>query len=345
MSAGLFSKLESSKLWLVTGVAGFIGSNILECLLLNGQAVIGVDNFSTGNTDNLKEVESRVGTSWKHFELIQGDITDLNFCRKICADVNYVLHQAALGSVPRSIEFPDLTNAANVSGFLNVAIASAESNVEKLVYASSSSVYGDLEESPKREARMGALLSPYAISKFTNELYSQVMAKTHGLSSIGLRYFNVFGPRQDPNGAYAAVIPKWIDQIMLNEAVSVYGDGSNSRDFCYVDNVVQANILAATGKNLPEQAVFNVACGESTSLLNLHNILLEFAKNKGVEYTKEPLFLDARNGDISHSLADISKAQQVLGYEPEFDINSGLRLTFEWFWHKKERRKGGLNAE
>lgn len=320
--------------WLVTGVAGFIGSNLLEALLKLNQTVVGLDNFATGYQRNLNEVQTLVTPQqWSRFKFIEGDIRDLNTCHQACSGVNYVLHQAALGSVPRSVADPITTNAANVTGFLNMLVAARDAKVQRFVYAASSSTYGDHPGLPKVEDRIGKPLSPYAVTKYVNELYAEVFAKAYDTQSIGLRYFNVFGPRQDPVGAYAAVIPKWISSLIKGEPVYINGDGETSRDFCYIDNVVQANLLAATVSN-PDaiDQVYNVAVGERTTLNELYaqlnnNLLPLYPSLKDTK----PIYRDFRSADVRHSLADISKGQILLNYEPAKRLESGIRLTVDWF--------------
>ena len=334
MESELFQNIkQKSDRWLVTGAAGFIGSHLVERLLLLGQEVIGLDNFSTGRESNLQDVEQRVGSSWKNFELQRADIADLEACQAVCSRVDYVLHQAALGSVPRSIADPVATNTANVTGFLNVLLAAKDAKVKRFVYASSSSVYGDLEELPKREGAEGAALSPYAVSKQVNELYARVFEECYDFPSVGLRYFNVFGPRQNPEGPYAAVIPIWIDSLTKGEVATIFGDGNTSRDFCYVENVVQANLLAATVDNSEALGkVYNIAVGDRTSLTDLHGILAEIVSEKSPSAeVKEPCFADFRPGDVPHSHADISLAEKLLGYQPTHRLKQGLQQTVEWF--------------
>lgn len=322
------------KTWLVTGVAGFIGSNLLEALLKLNQRVVGLDNFATGHKRNLDEVQSLVSpVQWGNFNLIQGDIKNLTDCHKACAGVNFVLHQAALGSVPRSVEDPISTNAANVTGFLNMLVAARDARVNRFVYAASSSTYGDHPGLPKVEDTIGKPLSPYAVTKFVNELYAEVFGKTYGLESIGLRYFNVFGPRQDPEGAYAAVIPKWIASMIKGEPVYINGDGETSRDFCFIANVVQANLLAATTNNLDAlNQVFNVALGERTTLNELYsqlyfNLLIHYPHLEGSQAVSR----DFRAGDVRHSLASIDKAKDTLGYQPSQNLKMGLVLAMPWY--------------
>lgn len=326
--------LTTSRTWVITGVAGFIGSNLLETLLKHNQQVVGLDNFSTGFRHNFAAVQKLVSpTQWERFNFIEGDIRDSETCRKACAGADYVLHQAALGSVPRSIEDPANTNANNISGFLNMLIAARDAKVKRFVYAASSSTYGDHPDLPKVEDKIGKPLSPYAVTKLVNELYAEVFARTYNFKSIGLRYFNIFGRRQDPNGAYAAVIPKWFVGLINGEEVFINGDGETSRDFCYIDNCVQANLLAATAQN-PEAAnqVYNVAFGERTSLNELYQSIKEriIARYPQVE-SAQPSRRDFRPGDVRHSLADISKAQNLLGYEPEFSVTKGLDEAANWY--------------
>ena len=326
------------KTWLVTGVAGFIGSNLLETLLKLNQRVIGLDNFATGYQHNLDEVQSLVtAEQWVNFRFIQGDIRQINDCQVACENVDDVLHQAALGSVPRSLKDPITTNSTNIDGFLNMLVAARDAQVKRFVYAASSSTYGDHPALPKVEDNIGKPLSPYAVTKYVNELYADVFAQVYGFKSIGLRYFNVFGQRQDPNGAYAAVIPKWIASMIKGEPVYINGDGETSRDFCYIDNVVQANLLAATTEN-PEATnqVYNVAVGDRTTLNELfwhlhENLLPHFAHLKGFE----PTYRDFRVGDVRHSLADVGKAQQLLGYEPSHRIDEGLAVAMRWYLSQK----------
>lgn len=322
------------QVWLVSGVAGFIGSNLLEALLTQGQVVVGLDNFSTGHKRNLDEIAQSVGPEkWENFSLIEGDIRDLETCRSAVKDVDYVLHQAALGSVPRSIENPIATNATNVDGFLNMLVASRDANVRGFVYAASSSTYGDHPGLPKVEDVIGRPLSPYAITKYVNELYADVFAKAYNFRTIGLRYFNVFGRRQDPEGPYAAVIPKWIAALIQNEPVWINGDGETSRDFCYVQNVVQANLLGATTtKEEATNQVYNVAVGERTTLNDLLRQLQDslLPKFPHLEHFS-PSYRDFRRGDVRHSQADISKARNLLGYDPSHRLSEGLTEAMEWY--------------
>jgi len=328
------SLLRAPKTWLITGVAGFIGSNLLEALLKLNQTVVGLDNFATGYQHNLDEVEGIVSPEqWKRFSFIEGDIRDLETCRKACAGVDFVLHQAALGSVPRSIEDPILTNASNISGFLNMLVAARDAAVRRFVYAASSSTYGDHPDLPKREHQIGKPLSPYAVTKWVNEIYADVFARAYGFKSIGLRYFNVFGPRQDPNGAYAAVIPKWFAALLDGGQVYINGDGETSRDFCFIDNCVQANILAAATENQEALGeVYNVACGERTTLNELFQLIKALVVEGGAEVRGvEPEYRDFRPGDVRHSLADIGKARKLLGYEPRFSVREGLGRAAKWY--------------
>jgi len=335
--------IAQPKTWLVTGVAGFIGSNLLEALLFLNQNVVGLDNFSTGYQHNLDEVQSLVTPKqWGRFCFIEGDIRNLSDCQKSCSGVDYVLHEAALGSVPRSVENPIATNETNISGFLNMLVAARDANVSRFVYAASSSTYGDHTGLPKVENLIGKPLSPYAVTKYVNELYAQVFARTYEFKSIGLRYFNVFGPRQDPNGAYAAVIPKWISSMIQNQAIYINGDGETSRDFCFVSNAVQANLLAATAP-IPEaeemqptfspiNEVYNVAVGDRTTLNELFeqiklNLLSSYPQLQGAR----PNYRDFRAGDVLHSLADISKANTLLGYQPTHRVAEGLRVAMDWY--------------
>jgi UDP-N-acetylglucosamine 4-epimerase len=322
------------KLWLVTGSAGFIGSNLLETLLRLNQMVVGLDNYATGSPGNLDQVRVLVGAErWKHFLKIDGDIQDLNTCKRASHGVDYILHQAALGSVPRSIANPGDSHATNVTGFLNMLVAARDSGVKRFVYASSSSVYGDHPALPKVEDALGQCLSPYAVTKRANELYAEVFGRCYGLSTIGLRYFNVFGPRQDPNGPYAAVIPKWIAAMMRNEAICINGDGETSRDFCYVANVVQANLLAATVQ-APKaiNQVYNVALSARTSLNQLFSLL----RDKLLPWyphlkTCRPVYQGFRPGDVRHSEANIAKAVRLLGYKPSHTVEQGLAEALDWY--------------
>ncbi|MRD72317.1 Vi polysaccharide biosynthesis UDP-N-acetylglucosaminuronic acid C-4 epimerase TviC [Rhodocyclus tenuis] len=334
------------RIWLVTGVAGFIGSNILERLLKLDQRVVGLDNFATGHQRNLDEVQGVVTSEqWNHFKFIQGDIRRLDDCQRACSGVDFVLHQAALGSVPRSLADPIATNETNVTGFLNMLVAARDANVRSFTYAASSSTYGDHPALPKVEGQIGKPLSPYAVTKYVNELYASVFARCYGFKTIGLRYFNVFGPRQDPDGQYAAVIPKWIAALLANEPVYINGDGETSRDFCFVANAIQANLLAATigaplvqGEVLscteesPLDQVYNVAVGDRTTLNQLYE---QLRSNLAQKYSHlqqaEPTYRDFRAGDVRHSQADISKAKKLLGYQPTHSIERGLSEAMAWY--------------
>jgi UDP-N-acetylglucosamine 4-epimerase len=327
---------QAPKVWLVTGVAGFIGSNLLETLLLLNQKVIGLDNFATGHQHNLDEVKSEVSDQqWQNFTFIKGDIRNFEDCQQALTvnnlTVDYILHQAALGSVPRSIADPVLTNATNISGFLNMLTAAKEAKVATFVYAASSSTYGDHPALPKVEDTIGKPLSPYAVTKYVNELYADVFNKTYGLNATGLRYFNVFGKRQDPNGAYAAVIPKWTAAMIENQDLFINGDGETSRDFCFVENAVQANILAATANEQGKNQVYNVALGDRTTLNELFSSLASALGANNVSYTKTAIYREFRAGDVRHSQADISKAKELLGYQPEFRIEQGINKAMPWY--------------
>ena len=326
--------LKSQKIWLITGVAGFIGSNLAEALLKLNQKVVSLDNFSTGHRYNLEYIKNSVTEEqWNNFTFIEGDITNLETCQKITKNIDIVLHQAALGSVPRSIDNPIASNHANVTGFLNMLTAAKDNGVKRFVYASSSSVYGDSEELPKVEERTGNLLSPYAVTKYVNELYMGVFHKCYGMEAIGLRYFNVFGKRQDPNGAYAAVIPKWIGQILDGEDLFINGDGETSRDFTYIENVIQANILAGTTTNPKAYGqAFNTAIGGRETLNNLHSAIVEGLKKNLPELkVKDAIYRDFRAGDIRHSNANIDKMQEFLEYQPTHSLEDGLAESIVWY--------------
>jgi len=324
--------------WLITGVAGFIGSNLLEKLLILNQKVIGLDNFETGYQHNIDQaIQDANKVAGKDqsslFNFIKGDIRNLENCQQACKNADYVLHQAALGSVPRSIEDPIRTNKANIDGFLNMLVAARDAKVKRFVYAASSSTYGDHPDLPKVEDKIGNPLSPYAVTKLVNELYAQVFAKTYNFNTIGLRYFNIFGKRQDPNGAYAAVIPKWVNSIISKEDVFINGDGETSRDFCYIENTVQMNLLAATVEN--KQAanqVYNVALNDRTNLNQLYKMIEERLIDRidGLE-KKEPIYRDFRAGDVRHSQAGISKAQSLINYQPSHNIAEGLNEAMDWY--------------
>jgi UDP-N-acetylglucosamine/UDP-N-acetylgalactosamine 4-epimerase len=324
--------------WLITGVAGFIGSNLLEKLLVLNQNVVGLDNFDTGHQHNInqaiEDANKAIGKDLSNnFKFINGDIRELKDCQQACGGVDYVLHQAALGSVPRSIEDPINTNRANIDGFLNMLVASKDANVKRFVYAASSSTYGDHPDLPKVEDKIGSPLSPYAVTKVVNELYASVFAKTYGFKAIGLRYFNIFGKRQDPNGAYAAVIPKWVAAILNKEDVFINGDGETSRDFCYIDNTVQMNLLAATTDNdKATDQVYNVALNDRTSLNKLYQMIEErlIQRIKGLE-KKDPIYQDFRVGDVRHSQANIDKAQALLDYQPKYMISEGMNEAMDWY--------------
>ena len=320
--------------WLVTGAAGFIGSNLLEALLQLDQRVIGLDNFSTGKRQNLEQVKALVSPAqWGCFRFLEGDVGDLAKCQEACAGVDFVLHQAALGSVPFSIANPLKSHHSNVTGSLNMLVAARDAKVNRFVYASSSAIYGDDPGLPKVEAKVGKPLSPYAATKAINEVYAGTFETAYGLPSIGLRYFNVFGCRQDPDGAYAAVIPKWIASLLKREVVYINGDGETSRDFCYVANVVQANLLAATTRNADAaNQVYNIALGERTTLNQLFQLLQRALCPHGDALPEQkPAYRDFRVGDVRHSLADISKAQRLLGYAPTHRIEQGLELAMGWY--------------
>jgi len=320
------------KTWLVTGVAGFIGSNLLEHLLKLNQTVIGLDNFATGHQYNLDEVQGLVTPEqWAGFSFIEGDIRELADCQQACAGVDYVLHQAALGSVPRSIADPITTNAANITGFVNMLVAARDAQVKSFTYAASSSTYGDHPALPKVEENIGKPLSPYAVTKYVNELYADVFAKTYGFNCIGLRYFNVFGKRQDPNGAYAAVIPKWTAAMIQGDELFINGDGETSRDFCFIENTVQMNLLAATVPDEAKNEVYNVAVGDRTTLNDLFHALQAALAENGKPYTRKPVYRDFRAGDVRHSQADISKAANKLGYAPEYRIMDGIAKAMPWY--------------
>ncbi|GJL75249.1 NAD-dependent epimerase/dehydratase family protein [Nitrosomonas sp.] len=320
--------------WLITGVAGFIGSNLLEALLKLNQKVVGLDNFSTGYQHNLDQVRDAVELDiWRNFQFFQGDIRDLDECGAVCKGIDFVLHQAALGSVPRSIDNPILTNESNVSGFLSILVAARDAKVKRFVYAASSSTYGDHPGLPKVESVIGQPLSPYAVTKYVNELYADVFARCYATQSIGLRYFNVFGPRQDPNGAYAAVIPLWVSALIKNKPLYINGDGETSRDFCYIDNVVQANILSAlTSNEAAINQVYNVALNERTSLNQLYQMMRALLLKKFPHLeTHRPEYVDFREGDVRHSQADITKARNLLGFDPTHAIQEGLESAMNWY--------------
>jgi len=330
---------ETTRTWLVTGAAGFIGSNLVELLLRAGQKVVGLDNFVTGHRRNIDEVAQSAGASGE-FRFIEGDIADPDTARESCAGVDIVLHEAALGSVPRSIANPLETNRANVDGFLAMLVAAREAGVRRFVYAGSSAVYGDHPGLPKKEEHLGAPLSPYAVTKSVNELYADVFHRNFGMEVVGLRYFNVFGPRQDPEGAYAAVIPKWIATLLAGRSCEIYGDGETSRDFCYVENVLQANVLAALSPaGTVAGEIYNVAVGERTTLTELYFIIRDALAEDIPELRKlEPVYRDERPGDVRHSLADISKITAALGYEPTHDVAAGLAESLAWYRRAMSRQ-------
>jgi len=340
---------KNPKTWLITGVAGFIGSNLLEALLKLDQRVVGLDNFATGYQQNLDEVQSLVSpTQWVNFRFIQGDIREFGDCQKACSDADYVLHQAALGSVPRSLADPITTNSANITGFLNMLVAARDAQVKSFTYAASSSTYGDHPALPKLEDNIGKPLSPYAVTKYVNELYAEVFSRCYGFHSIGLRYFNVFGPRQNPNGAYAAVIPKWVSSLLKGETVFINGDGETSRDFSFVENAIQANILAATVavndfSSESKQChpalnqIYNMAVGDRTSLNRLFELIRDNLINFGVSPSVAPEYQDYRAGDVRHSLANIEKASRLLGYLPTHTIENGMGAAVSWYVDKMRR--------
>jgi UDP-N-acetylglucosamine 4-epimerase len=323
----------SPKTWLITGVAGFIGSNLLEHLLKLNQTVIGLDNFATGHQHNLDEVKGLVSNEqWQGFTFLEGDIRNYHDCEKsLTYSVDYVLHQAALGSVPRSIADPLTTNATNITGYLNMLQAAKVANVKSFTYAASSSTYGDHPALPKVEENIGNPLSPYAVTKYVNELYASVYARTYGFKTIGLRYFNVFGKRQDPDGAYAAVIPKWTAAMVKNDKIFINGDGETSRDFCFIENVVQMNILAATAKDEAKDEVYNVAVGDRTTLNELFLAIKNALIKNDISIDNGPIYREFRSGDVRHSQADISKAKNKLEYSPQFNICQGIDKAMPWY--------------
>lgn len=323
---------QTPKRWLVTGAAGFIGSNLVEFLLSNSQFVVGLDNFATGFQSNLDEIKSTVSSAqWSNFFFVEGDIRSLDTCQFVCEGVDYGLHQAALGSVPRSIHDPITTNSANITGFLNMMVAARDSKIKSFTYAASSSTYGDHPALSKIEDRIGKPLSPYAVTKYVNELYASVFAETYGFKTIGLRYFNVFGPRQNRHGAYAAVIPTWISSMIKNEEIFINGDGQTSRDFCFIENVIEANILAATAEEHAKNHIYNVALNDTTSLNQLFLYLKQSLTSHGINYSKLPIYRDFRPGDVKHSQAEISKAATYLGYDPQFKIIAGIEKAMPWY--------------
>ena len=331
--------------WLVTGCAGFIGSNLIETLLSLDQEVVGLDNFSTGHQHNLDDVRAIVGErQWQRFSFIEGDIRDSNACNNAVAGVDFVLHQAALGSVPRSIDNTVATNDSNVTGFLNMLLAARDARVKSFVYAASSSTYGDHPGLPKVEQYIGKPLSPYALTKYVNELYADVFFRCYGFRAIGLRYFNVFGKRQDPDGAYAAVIPKWVGAMLGGGQASINGDGSTSRDFCYIENAVQANLLASMASVTEGSSIYNVAVNDATTLNQLFAHLHAILHAHGVTVANQPVYTAFRHGDVLHSKADISKAMRELGYTPEYRIRDGLDATVPWYIDQYRRTQAGWTS-
>ena len=330
----LSTALRPRRRWLVTGSAGFIGSHLLHALLQAGQDVVSLDNFATGHASNLEEVRDRVGASaWARHEFLEGDITDPSVCQRACEGVEFVLHQAALGSVPRSLQDPLRTHAVNATGFLNMLVAARDQACKRFVFAASSSTYGDHPELPKVEHRIGNPLSPYAVTKYVDELYAGVFARNYGMQTLGLRYFNVFGARQDPRGAYAAVIPAWIAGMLRAQACHIHGDGRTTRDFCFVANVVQANLRAAlVPAEGPRHEIFNIAYGEQTTLNQLHGLLVDNLRERvaGLQ-ALPPQYREFRAGDVRHSLADIGKARRLLGYAPTHSVRQGLREAMGWY--------------
>lgn len=331
------------KTWTITGVAGFIGSNLLERLLTLNQRVVGLDNFETGHQRNLDEVRSLVTQAqWKNFNFVSGDIRNSDHCKLACHGADYILHQAALGSVPRSLEDPVATNANNITGFLNILVAARDAGVKRFIYAASSSTYGDHPGLPKIEGAIGKPLSPYAVTKYVNELYAEVFARCYQFQSTGLRYFNVFGPRQDPLGAYAAVIPKWIVALIRGDKVLIHGDGETSRDFCFVTNIVQANLLAATtATRVTSSDIYNVALGDRTTLNATYELLRDSLAFHDIHTPKQPLRGDFRPGDVRHSQADISKAERNLGYAPTHRLAAGIAQTVRWYLEQEKRDRPG----
>ncbi|KQQ87017.1 SDR family oxidoreductase [Massilia sp. Leaf139] len=339
---------QHSHHWLVTGAAGFIGSNLVEALLRLGQRVTGLDNFATGHRHNLEQVkESVTNEAWMKFNFIEGDIRNPADCARACAGVDFVLHQAALGSVSRSIDDPVTTNDVNVTGFLNMLVAARDAKVTRFVYAASSSTYGDHPDLPKVEHVIGNPLSPYAVTKYVNELYANVFGRTYGMETVGLRYFNVFGPRQDPHGAYAAVIPQWVAALIRNQPLRINGDGETSRDFCYIDNVVQANLLAAMAAPEAVNQVYNVALNERTSLNGLYAMMRDLLRPRFPHVDgHQPHYVDFRRGDVRHSQADIGKAATLLGYAPTHRIGEGLRQAMDWYVNDLQKQDAsGASAQ
>lgn len=337
---------QTPKRWLVTGAAGFIGSNLLEFLLEHDQFVVGLDNFATGFQANLDEIKAKLAPAkWERFLFIEGDIRTLATCQLACENIDYVLHHAALGSIPRSINDPIMTNSANITGFLNMLVAVRDAKIQSFTYAASSSTYGNHPALPKVEENIGRPLSPYAVTKYVNELYAEVFAGTYGLKSIGLRYFNVFGQRQNPNGAYAAVIPKWVAAMLKDEEIYINGDGETSRDFCFIENVIQANLLAATAGVEAKNQVYNVALNDKTSLNQLFVYLKQELAAYGIDYNKTPIYREFRPGDMRDSQADISKAAKYLAYEPQFKIKEGLKKAMLWYVENVVQKSGLVAAD
>lgn len=333
LSAELATSLKSvRRRWLVTGAAGFIGSHLVECLLQHGQVVVGFDNFATGYQANLDEALAAIDAEGQaRFSFVRGDVRDPADCAAAIAGIDVILHQAALGSVPRSLEDPLTTHAVNADGFLNLLDAARRAGVQRFIYAASSSTYGDEPNLPKIEERIGSPLSPYAVTKLVNELYARVYALNYGYKATGLRYFNVFGPRQDPDGAYAAVIPRWIAAMKRIDQVEIFGDGKTSRDYCFIANVVQANIRSALGSDAVQGEVFNVAAGERTDLVTLFGMIRDALSAKGLNGCPDPAFADFRKGDVRHSEADIGKARKLLGYDPSHGVEQGLAQSIQWY--------------
>lgn len=326
------SLLANQHKWLVTGVAGFIGSNLLEYLLSKDQIVIGLDNFSTGKASNLEDVKKLTESKkWKNFQFLEGDISNYEDCFNASKNIDFVLHQAALGSVPRSLMDPISSNNANVNGFLNILNAAKENKVKSFTYAASSSTYGDSKKLPKSEDEIGRPLSPYAVTKYVNELYAEVYSRSYDFNCIGLRYFNVFGKRQDPDGAYAAVIPKWAGSMVNNEDIYINGDGETSRDFCFIDNVIQANILSSFADQKNKNHVYNIALGKRTTLNKLSEMIKNSLKNCGINSKSKKIYRDFRPGDVRHSQADISKAIDRLKYQPLVEIEEGIENSMKWY--------------
>lgn len=324
--------IKNPKVWLITGVAGFIGSNLLEFLLNLNQRVIGLDNFITGKASNLDEIKVKLSAPrWANFTFYQGDIQCLNTCNQVCEGVDYVLHQAALCSVPDSMRDPIAYHSVNTTGFLNMLLAAKNSQVSSFTYATTSAIYGDYQDRPSVEDNIGKSLSIYAVTKFSNEVYADFFARSYDFKTIGLRYFNVFGQRQLADGAYSAVIPQWISALLQENELYIYGDGETTRDFCYIDNVIQANILAATAPEEKKNQIYNVATNENMSLNQLKDLLCESLQKIGIMYSSAPVYCDFRPGDVKHSEADISKAIQHLGYKPDIGIKDGIAKAMSWY--------------